>query len=71
MKFILTLQTSHPSLEEVIINSNGIKAISICAVLKNLSLPNKNICELKNHGMTSWVDHNGASHLLELKEDLN
>lgn len=69
MTFSLVLTITHPTLKQPIEHIDMLHGSSLAAVLKQLKLDNKQVTDLKNNGLTEWVDTYGATHSLELKEE--
>lgn len=69
MTFSMTLTIKHPGLSTPIQHIDMIQARSMAAALKHLELSAEEICDLKNYGVTSWMDRNGALHTLEMKHE--
>lgn len=71
MKFIINATAHNTSFKNPIEHKFEFKAKTRNAFLKQLNLSTKNICDLRNKGETSWVDHKGVSHTWKLEETSN
>ena len=67
--FSLTLTITHPKISRPIEHIDMIEGESKAIVLKQLNFSSKQICDLKNGGVTEWIDTHGAKHKLELTNE--
>lgn len=71
MRFSVKMTIVHIGVTNPIIHSDTLEARSLASALKHFNLTAKQACELKNTGLTKWVDGLGARHTLELKKEVN
>lgn len=68
MTFTLTLTIKHWAFAPIT-KTDTMTAKTKAAMLKKLALSSRCICELKNHGETTWKDEHGTTMILELKQE--
>jgi hypothetical protein len=70
MTFSLILTITHPSFKPIE-HIDMLHGSSKSVVLKQLKITNKQLSDLRNTGHTTWIDSNGATHLLQFKHEAN
>lgn len=67
MKYSMSLTILPPGNNEPYHHSDVVQVECLSALYKKLALSNKQICDLKNYGQTTWSDQHNAVHTLEIK----
>jgi hypothetical protein len=68
MKFKVVKTADHPKLDGPIVKILSVEAATFAHLIKSLKIGNKEQCDLKAHGKTTYVDQYGGNVTLELPD---